>query len=103
MLWKSISLRSAVSPHVGIGLERKTSYALRRKSRIQAGSFFIDEMRSTISRFRPLSDLNAYVSSGSWNPCRYSSIRASVAAAMVSQRIGPHRLGQESAEVSVLS
>jgi len=27
--------------------------------RIQAGSFFIDEMRSTISRFRPLSDLNA--------------------------------------------
>ena len=48
-----------MSPHVGIGLARKTSYARSRKSRIQAGSFFIDEMRSTISRFRPLSDLKA--------------------------------------------
>ena len=59
MLSKSMSLSSAVSPHVGIGLARNVSYARSRKSSIHAGSFFIDEMRSTISRFRPLSDLNA--------------------------------------------
>jgi hypothetical protein len=56
---KLIELRSSVSPHVGIGFAWKTSNARKRNCRIQSGSFFIAEMRSTISRFKPLSDLKA--------------------------------------------
>jgi len=48
-----------------MGLLRNVSRALRRKSSIHAGSFFIEEMRSTISFVRPLADLKTYLSSES--------------------------------------
>ncbi len=45
MSWKS---RLMLPPQRGIGLELKISSHFRRKSRIQAGSFFMSEIWRTI-------------------------------------------------------
>ena len=44
-------------PHLGIGFDSKILSDSSRKSRIQAGSFFISEIWATISAFRPFSAL----------------------------------------------
>ena len=54
MSWKLMPMSP---PQWGIGLELKISRLLRRKSRIQAGSFFISEISLTICRVEPLAGL----------------------------------------------
>ena len=54
MSWKLMPMSP---PQRGIGLDSKISRLFRRKSRIQAGSFFISEISATISRVEPLAGL----------------------------------------------
>ena len=51
MSWKLMPMSP---PQWGIGLELKISRLFSRKSRIQAGSFFISEICSTIVGIEPL-------------------------------------------------
>src|ERR1035437_3909727 len=58
-------------PHVGIGRDRKCSYARRRKSSIHAGSSLIRLISSTVWRVRPAFVSSRY-STSSWKPYLYS-------------------------------
>src|SRR5437879_2859891 len=71
MSLKSIS--PTFPPHVGSGFFSHTPSEWSRYARIHSGSDFIWEIISTISRSSPFRDLNAYASSGSWNPNLYWS------------------------------
>ncbi len=51
MLSKSIPVRSA--PQAGIGLRSNSRSPFRRRSSIQAGSFFLAEMSRTTASLRP--------------------------------------------------
>src|SRR5579862_628288 len=64
----SKSISPTLPPQVGSGFFSHTPSEWSRSVRIQSGSLFMWEIISTISRSRPLRDLNAYLSSGSWNP-----------------------------------
>src|SRR5262245_3137374 len=65
MSWKSIWFR--FPPHWGSGFFSKISSERRRNWRIQSGSFFIHEISSTISLFKPFLALNTNFSA-SWKP-----------------------------------
>src|SRR6185295_5732790 len=65
MFWKSIS--ATLPPHIGSAFRSNSLYALRRKSRIQAGSPFISEIWATTSASSPLRDLKIGLMS-SWKP-----------------------------------
>jgi hypothetical protein len=65
MFWKSIS--PTLPPHLGSGFFSNCSSALRRKSSIQAGSFFMAEISSTTLLSRPRRLLKTGAMS-SWNP-----------------------------------
>src|SRR5579864_3744065 len=71
MSLKSIS--PTLPPQVGSGFFSHTPREWRRNARIHSGSLFMREIISTISRSSPFRDLNAYASSGSWNPYLYWS------------------------------
>ena len=58
---------------MGIGFFLNISYAFRRNSRIQSGSFFRRAILSTISRLRPFSLLYTYELSSERKPYLYSS------------------------------
>ena len=60
MSWK---LMAMLPPQWGIGLELKISRLFSRKSRIQAGSFFISEICRTMSASKPRRALKTYFDS----------------------------------------